>query len=56
MSWRKIYGITLFAGFIGAFSPFLLTLWTLILGTLLFIDIYKRKAEIKDKRLLKLIN
>ena len=55
VSWRRIYGLTLFAGFVGAFSPFLLTLWTLILGALLLVDIYQRRYEIKEKRPLKFL-
>ena len=49
-NWRRIYFITLLAGFIGAFSPLLLFIWTLTFITLLGIDLYNRSEEIKSKK------
>jgi GT2 family glycosyltransferase len=50
INWRRIYGIALFAGFIGAFSPLLLSIWTLTFLIFLGIDLFNRRSEIKDKK------
>jgi GT2 family glycosyltransferase len=51
-SWRKIYAITLFAGFIGAFSPILMAIWTIYFAALLVVDVYKLKASLFSKNVL----
>ena len=51
-SWRKIYAITLFAGFIGAFSPILLIIWTIYFAALLALDIYKLRESIFNKNIM----
>jgi hypothetical protein len=55
LSWRRIYSYVLFAGLIGAFSPLLLTIWTLIALSLLGISIYKRRLEIRELTPLKFL-
>jgi GT2 family glycosyltransferase len=49
-NWRRIYFITLLAGFIGAFSPLLLFIWTLTFIAQLGIDLFSRREEIKSKK------
>ena len=49
-NWRKVYGITLLAGFIGAFSPILLILWSLILLTKLAFLLIRRREELLGNR------
>jgi GT2 family glycosyltransferase len=53
LSWRRVYGVVLFAGLIGAFSPLLLILWTLIMLTNLGFKIYARRAELNRENLSK---
>lgn len=48
-SWRRVYGIVLLAGLIGAFSPLLLILWTVIWLISLILDLIQRRTEIKEK-------
>ena len=47
-SWRRVYTIALFAGFIAAFSPLFLLVWTLISLFFLVQEIVKRRNEIKE--------
>lgn len=51
-SWRRVYLIALFAGFISAFSSFFLAVWTLISIILIFAEIIERRTEIKSAGLI----
>lgn len=45
--WRRIYALTLLAAFISAFSTFFLVAWTVFYLTVLVIELFKRRLEIK---------
>jgi hypothetical protein len=47
-SWRRVYTIALFAGFIAAFSPLFLLIWSLISLFFLIQEFVKRRSEIKE--------
>ena len=50
ISWRRTYGIVLLTGFIGAFSPLLLIIWTIFWLVSLALDLYQRRTEISQKK------
>jgi len=47
-SWRRIYQLALFAGFIGAFSSAFLAIWTLAAVTLIIGELIQRRTEIRE--------
>ena len=55
LSWRKVYGIVLFAGLIGAFAPLLLSIWTLIALAVFGKEFANRIPEIRSEKFVKFV-